>query len=523
MTGTAAGKRTTGGRAGCKAARVGGVAAVRGAVAPGMVGGRYRPLSDADQQRIHQTALDVLEKTGMGDPPPSCVALATAAGGWLNDAGRLCFPRALVEDTVAGACRSFVLHGRAPGRSLEISGNRVHFGTAGAPVSIIDFESGEYRRTELVDLYDIARLVDTLEHVHFMLRPISPTDITDSRLLDLNVAYACLAGTTKPISVSFTRPRHVEEAVALFDAVLGGDGRFRQRPFCFAANCFVVPPLRFSSDACACLEAQVRLGVPINLMAVSQAGATAPAALAGTVTQAVAESLAGLVYVNLLSPGHPALIGPWPLVSDLRTGSMSGGGGEQGLLAGACTQMANFYDLPSSVVAGLTDSKIPDAQSGFEKGYSAALAGLAGCNMVHGAAGLQASIMGISFESFLIDDEMLGAVLRAVRGIEVTDETLSAHVMDQVVRGTGHYLSHPQTVSLMQSEYLYPRLADRLNADQWKAVGGHDIRERARGKVREVLASHYPDTIDSTLDGRIREGFNIHLSREQMTPGNGRW
>ena len=523
MTGTATGRRAAGGRAGRKAGRVGGVAAVRGAVAPGMVGGQYRPLSDSDVQRIHRTALDVLEKTGIGSPPPSCVDLVTAAGGWLNDAGRLCFPGALVEDVIAKACRGFVLHGQNDDRSLEISGKRVHFGTAGAPVSIVDFHSGEYRRSRLVDLYDIARLVDTLEHVHFMLRPIGPTDILGSRLQELNTAYACLSGTTKPISMSFTHSETVDETVALFDMVLGGEGRFRNRPFCFAANCFIVPPLRFSAEACACLEAQVRLGMPVNLQAVSQAGATAPAALAGTVTQAVAECLAGLVYVNLLSPGHPALLGTWPFVSDLRTGALSSGSGEQGVLAAACTQMINFYDLPSCVAAGMSDSKIPDAQSGFEKGYTTALAGLAGCNMVHGAAGMQASIMGVSFESYVIDDEMLGAVLRAVRGVEVTGETLSAQVMDDVVRGSGHYLNHPQTLALMQSEFLYPRLADRLNLDQWKAGGSRDIRARARDKAAEVLAVHYPGHIDSALDEGIREGFNIQLSREHMAPGNGRW
>ena len=113
--------------------------------------------------------------------------------------------------------------------------------------------------------------------------------------------------------------------------------------------CFVVPPLKFAADACRCLEAAVRAGMPVLLLAAGQAGATSPAALAGAVVQEVAEVLAGLVYVNLISPGHPAIFGPWPFVSDLRTGAMSGGSGEQALLTAACAQMGQFYDLPTGV------------------------------------------------------------------------------------------------------------------------------------------------------------------------------
>ena len=285
----------------------------------------------------------------------------------------------------------------------------------------------------------------------------------------------------------------------------------------------MVPPLRFAADACECLEAQVRHGMPVNLLSASQAGATAPAALAGAVTQAVAECLAGIAYVNLLSPGHPAFFGTWPFVSDLRTGAMSGGSGELALLMAACAQMARFYGIPSCVAAGMTDSKVPDAQSGFEKGYTATLAALAGASLIQESAGMQASLMGVSYEGFVIDNEMLGAVLRMVRGIEVSDETLSVDIIAEVTAGAGHYLGHQQTHALMLREYIYPKLSDRSSPDQWKASGATEIRQRARVKVQQVLSEHYPHHIDEKLDARIRETFDIRLPRAFMVPGNDRW
>ena len=154
--------------------------------------------------------------------------------------------------------------------------------------------------------------------------------------------------------------------------------------------------------------------------------------IAGAVAQAVAEVLAGLVYVNAMSPGHPCVAGAWPFVSDLRTGAMSGGSGEQALLTAACAQMLNHFGLPSGSAAGMADAKMPDAQSGYEKGISNVMAGLAGLNMVYESAGMHASLMGFCHESLIIDNDMLGQAMRCVRGIEVTPETLDLSVLQDV-------------------------------------------------------------------------------------------
>jgi trimethylamine--corrinoid protein Co-methyltransferase len=213
----------------------------------------------------------------------------------------------------------------------------------------------------------------------------------------------------------------------------------------------------------------------------------------------------------------------WPLVSDLRTGSFSGGSGEEALLAAAAVQLGNFYNLPTSVGAGMSDSKLPDNQAGFEKALTTALAGHAGANYIGEAAGMQASLMGCSFEALVIDNDMLGAVQRTIRGIEVTDETLSYDLIAKTAAGVGHFLGSDQTLAIMETEYLYPEVSDRRAPSDWEEGGSTDIRERAEVRVREILSDHYPAYIDEKLDEEIRRRFPILLNKDQMTAGTSRW
>lgn len=301
--------------------------------------------------------------------------------------------------------------------------------------------------------------------------------------------------------------------------VSGGEKEWLERPFVSMSCCFVVPPLKFAEDACRCLEAAVRGGMTVKLLSAGQAGATSPATLARSVVQAVAEVLAGLVYVNAVKPGAPAIIDTWPFVSDLRTGAMSGGSGEQAVLMAACGQMVRFYDLPSGIAAGMTDSKIPDAQSGYEKGCTVMLAAHSGANLVSESAGMHASLLGCSLESYVIDNDMLGAINRTVRGIEINAETLDiAPIREVCLEGPGHYLGHEQTLNRMQTDFLYPAIGDRENINNWIDQGALDMIHRAAQVVREVLNTHYPNHLDNALDHAIRERFPVRLPREKMFP-----
>lgn len=506
-----------GGRKARQALRAAPLAKDKRPVRAGLVGGLYKPLSDTDVQQISDAVFNVLENIGFADAIPSCVEAVTKIGGFMSDEGRLCMPRALVEDVIATCNRDFVLHAQDPKNDISPHGQQVHFGTGGAAVHIVDLEGHEYRESVLQDLYDMARIVDALDHIHYFQRTITARDMTSSRDLDINTLYACVSATTKHIGTSFVRPEHVEEALEILHRIAGGEDQWRARPFVSQSNCFVVPPLKFATDACLCLEAAIHGGMPVLLLSAGQAGATAPASIVGTVVQAIAECLGGLVYVNAIQKGAPAIFGPWPFVSDLRSGAMSGGSGEQAILMAACAQMGHHYDLPTGVASGMTDSKMPDIQAGAEKGYNHALVANAGANLIYECAGMHASLLSACIESLVIDNDICGAALRTVRGLKVDDEMLSIDVMrDVCIGGPGHYLGHSQTLELMETDYVYPIIGDRLSPKEWDEVGKPSVVDRAREETARILSTHYPSHISSDIDASIRANHNIKLPESAM-------
>ena len=432
----------------------------------------------------------------------------TRAGCTLSERGRLLFPAALVEDTLAKAARHFVLHGQDPRHDLEPWGKRSYFGTAGAAVNIVDPRTG-YRESTIRDLYDIGRIVDVMEHIHFFQRAVVPRDIPDPFEMDFNTCYAAVSSTTKHVGSSWVQPEHVTASLEMLHAIAGGEKQWRERPFVSQSNCFVVPPMKFATDACRCMEVAVMGGMPILLLSAGQAGATAPAALAGALAQEVAEVLAGLVYVNAMKPGHPAIFGTWCFVSDLRTGAMSGGSPEQALLSAAAGQMAHFYDLTGGTASGMTDSKIPDGQSGAEKALNHALVGNAGANMIYESAGMHASLLGFSLESLVIDNDIIGAAQRTIKGIEV--ERGAA-----VVRR--HQGRLPERAGPLPRQRPDPAAdADRVPVPERRRspqpqrvarTGRARRHRRARcRKSRKSWRRHFPSHIAEAVDAEIRRRF----------------
>ncbi|MDA7966432.1 trimethylamine methyltransferase family protein [Ruegeria sp.] len=483
---------------------------------PGVTGGRLKPLSLDEVQLVEEAALSLLETLGLSQAIPSMIERVMAAGGSVDGDGRLLFPRDLVQQTLAQARRDFTLCGQVPEHDLRIEGARVHMSTGGAAPGVFDIDTGAYRPSTLADLYDAARLVDEMENIHHFSRPVVARDVEDTAAMDLNTAYACLMGTSKHVSISITEPANVPAIADLCYTIAGGEAAFRARPFLTVMVCHVVPPMRFAEDACDVLEAAIKAGFPVQLISAGQAGATSPATIAGSLVQAVAETLAGLVFAQLVDPQVRAIFAPKPLVADLRTGSMSGGGGEQAILMAAAAQMGRHFGLPTSSIAGITDAKTLDAQYGAEKSLAVAMAAHAGANIVTQAAGIHASLLGVSLEGYVSDNDLLGNILRTIRGVEATPDNIAAEVIANVCRGPGHYLGELHTFERMKSDYFYPHVGDRRTPDEWQEDGRRSVADVARDRTRELLASHFPQHIPDATDRALRDRFDIHLSRARI-------
>lgn len=483
----------------------------------GEQGGQYTPLTAADMAAIEDNTYRILEEVGFGDPTPHSIETCVAAGAILGEDGRLRMPRSLVDHTLEIAGRDITLYGQDPQHDVQLKGSSVHFSTAGAAVMVADPTNNEYRESEAQDLYNMARIASACEHIHIFQRMCVLRDIEDNYAMDLNTLYCCIAGTSKHVGSSWVDRRHLEKSLELLHIVAGDEAQWRARPFVSQSNCFVVPPMKFASEAMECARIAVEGGMPVLLLSAGQAGATTPPCLAGAVSQAWAECLGGLVYLNAIKPGAPAILGAWPFVSDLRTGAMSGGSPEQGLLSAACAQMGLHWDLPFGTACGMTDAKFPDLQAGAERAYTALPAALGGANIVYESAGMYASLLGACPESLLLDNDILGAVMRLVRGIQVNEETLGFETLKDVcMKGTGHYLGSDQTLQVMQSEYFYPDFSDRSSPTEWAGTGKPVLLEQAIMKRDEILAGPHPKHISDVTDARLREDFPIFLSPEAM-------
>ncbi len=477
----------------------------------GAIGGQYRPLSDSQINRIFDSSLRMLDELGMADAPEPLIEQALKCGARINDRGRLCFSRSMVEDIIDGACQSFVLHGRDPRHSFEVGGDRVYFGSGGAAVQTLDLDNHLYRPSTLQDLLQFTRLADGLSNLSWFTRCCIPTDVTDIFDLDINTAFCLLHGTQKPVGTSFSLSDHVDPIIDMFDLVAGGEGKFAQQPFCKAHISPIISPMRYSEDAFATTLACIRRGMPVNAIVAGMSGATSPATLDGMLAASFAETLAALIMVNLFKPGYPMIFSNWPFVVDLRSGSFSGGGGEISLLNAASAQLTNHIGVPSGVASGMSDAKAVDAQMGMEKALSSLACGLSGANLVYESSGMMASLLGVSFEAFLLDNEMMSHIYRIIRGIEIREDSPGFEAMKNVISGQGHFLAETQTLEAMERDYFYPQLANRMEPATWAELGAQDAWQKANVMAREIITNHQSNYIEKELEAKIRKRFNILL------------
>jgi len=475
------------------------------------VGGKFRVLSEEQVEKIHQAALEVLERVGLRVESEKFLKIYSDLGAKADfKTGIVKIPPKVVEEALKVVPHRVVLYGRRPEHTMELSDAKVYLGTGGAAVRIIDLEAGEARPTTLQDQADLAFLVENLENVHFFQCPVVCTDVP-KEALTVNSFYAALSGTTKHVQESATSPRAVDQVVELAALIAGGEGELLARPFISFVCSWMISPLKVDVGVAEVLRRVVERGLPVALSSAPVTGATAPATLAGLLTLVHAEELSGIVLVQGIREGAPVLYGPVPGATNFRTMGYVGGAVEAGLMNAAAVQLARHIGVPIYSDAGLTEAKAPDIQAGYEKAANIVLVALAGGNFIHHAAGMLESMLAVAPEQYVIDDDICGMALRALAGIRVDDETTAVEVIEEVGPG-GDFLTHPHTLKFARSgEFFIPKTADRgLRAD-WERAGRRNTRDRAREIARGILARPRPRLIPEEIDHKIRSSFPILL------------
>ena len=454
----------------------------------GIEGGSYKPLTEESIQKINNSAMRVIEEVGFEVYSEAALEMFKGAGASVDSEKRLVrLSRNKVMELAGTAPSEIRLCGQDPKNDMLLGGRRVYSGTGGTALYIYHPDTGLKETATLADLRRIAKLVDGLDNIHLFLLPTYPNELPVENV-DVNRFFAGLDNTTKHVMGGVYTLDGVKQVIRMAEIVAGSAEKLRERPVVSMITCSI-SPLKLDKHYGDLIVTIAEAGIPVVCPAEPLCGATSPVTLAGNLVVQTVDSLMGVMLTQIVNPGTPVIFGSVASNANLTDLRYLAGSVEMGLLNAAGAQMAQFYKLPYYATGGMTDSKVLDSQSGYESALTGLLCALAGANFIHDAAGLMEFALTVCYEKFVIDNEILGMVMRAVRGVVVDDETLAFDLIKQMGPG-GNFVTAKHTRRFMRNEHYQPTLSDRRSREDWEVAGGQMTWERAAKNVEEIIGRH---------------------------------
>jgi trimethylamine--corrinoid protein Co-methyltransferase len=463
-------------------------------------GVRFQILSDGDLNRIHWGTLHILEKVGVQVDSAACRKLLKDNGCEVDEKTRIAkIPSHLVEEALAKKKASITLAGRNPKFDAKLDMNHSYMTANGNGAVTVDFESGKRRPSMKKDVANSSKIIDTLENVHIHWPMVSSTDQHPSTV-HLHDFDASLNNTEK--HVMYETGVTVSDARTLTEmgyAAAGGEKEYRRRPLSSCLQCTYAPLQHDAGVMDASLEF-AKAGVPLVFFGMPQPGATGPATLVGSLVVGNAEVLSALTMIQLSTPGAAVIYGMGNAPLDMRTTIRAGGSPEHAISSAMATELAHHYGMPSCVGVSAT-AKEPGDQAVME--YYTGCVGplLAGADLMCGVGLLEDSSC-LFYEEIVIDDEIVGAIARLIRGDWADDETMALDVIEKVGPGK-NFLAQRHTLTHMRTEFFMPNLVDRRSFDAWSQTGSKSMRDRAREKVKDILANHKVPPLDANAQKKL--------------------
>lgn len=460
-------------------------------------------LTQEQVERIHDASLEILEEAGLKVRFEPARELFKNHG--CSVAGeQVKFPRAVVEKYRKMVPSSFTFHGRDPKFDRTIPKDSPVIVTASSAPDIIDPATGVERRAESRDIAQIAHLINELPGYDiFSISTLA--DDAPAGQFTISRLYPSIKYCLKPIRVTTTNMKDTLDVMELAYMVAGGKDAYREHPFLTHHYCPVVSPLTMDHLSTENVMYFAKEGLPVYPTIVPNAGLTSPMSMAGTLAQGNAEFLAALMLMQMTKEGTPTIYATLGTVADMRSGAYTSGAIECGMLHMAFAQMARFYNVPSGGYIGLTNSKLNDAQAGYETGMSGVAGLLAGMDMFN-IGGLIDALKTFDFAKAVIDDEIAQMMKRLKRGVSFSDDDLGIGLIKEIGPG-GSFITAKHTISRMKTEAVMTKIADRDARTIWEKKGATDIHARAMKKARDIMTSNTASFIDPDLDGKIRAAF----------------
>jgi trimethylamine--corrinoid protein Co-methyltransferase len=478
----------------------------------------FAELLTAEQVRqVHEASLEILEKVGLLVRNQQARQIFAKHGALVDAENQIVMlPRSVVEEHRASIPAKFTFYARDPHYDRRLPDDAPLIVTGSSAPDVIDLESGQARRAQSADLARIAHLANELPGLDVFSISTLAEDAPAGQFT-LTRLYTSLKNTVKPVRASGP-PDDSPSILKLAYLVAGGEQAYRAHPFITHHYCPVVSPLTMDFDSTATSIFFTEQELPCYPSIVPNGGLTAPLTLMGTLTQGNAEFLAAAVLEQMIRPGKETIYSSLPTIGDMRTGAYSPGAIETGILFLGIAQMARFYRVPSGGYIGLTNSKVNDAQSGYETGMSC-LAGVLGGVHMHNMLGLLDALMSFDFAKAVIDNEIALMLKKVYRGLEFSDENMALELIANVGPG-GMFMDQAHTLERMKTTALLPEIADREARQQWRERGALDSQAHAMLKVRQILCRDNPAAFSPDVDARVREAFQGLVAGDSTSPAS---
>lgn len=455
---------------------------------------RMKIVGDGDLPRIHEASIDILENTGIIFEHEEALKFFKNHGAKVE--GKTVFiPRSMAETAMDKTPEVYRHVARNQQQSVTIGDGIAPHPNLGS-VFCEDMDKGK-RRGLLEDYANFQKLSQASDIVKLTgAIPVAPSDVQPSEQA-LYMLYETIKHTDKPFIGISTNAKKAEESLKMVEMVFGEN--YLKDHHCVGVSTTALSPLKFGTETIDSIIAYAKKNQPVFIIPSAMAGVTSPMTLFGSIVQQNTEILAGITLIQLINPGGPAVYCPASTMSDLRTAICVYAPPEQFLINSTCLQMAiDFYKVPTRIMAGMTNSKEVDIQAGYETMQNMLMGLLAGGHMVEQVFGVLDAIMTISYEKFIIDEEMMSRVIRICEGVDTSDSEMSLDVMKEVGPG-GSYLTHGDTFKRFKNQWL-PTVSCWDSYDKWESSGKESVMSRANKKYKEILENSPDMMISKDLD-----------------------
>ncbi len=466
----------------------------------------YDLLDEESLVRIEQTADRILAEIGMEfRDDPETVRLFRQAGGEVRELSggvwNIRFEPGMIREILKTAPARFTQHARNPANSVEIGGDAVVFAPSYGSPFVMDLDRGR-RYGTIEDFRNFVKLGQSSPWLHHSGGTIcEPTDVpVNKRHLDM--VYAHIRYSDRAFLGSVTAPERAADSIEMCRILFGAD--FVDQNCVIMGNFNTTSPLVLDGVTTAGIRTYAAAGQGSIHLPFLLGGAVSPLTMAGSVAQCLAESMTSCALTQLVRPGAPAVLASFQSTMSLRSGSPTFGTPEAALGSLVMGQLARRLDMPLRCAGNFTNSKLPDAQAMSQALMSMMSAVQSGANYILHSAGFLDGLLSMSYEKFVIDTDLCGALHAYMRGLDVNEDTLGFDALAELGPGQ-HLFSTAHTLRHYQTAYWDSALDDNQPWETWDERGGSDMATRANKLWKKLLDEYEAPALDEGIDERLTD------------------